>query len=242
MWHHPRLIVTYSQLLELLKCEIAPSAATSASGVAWCELTYDGDLEKFMTILTKLLLQYPLEPATACTMAARSFGKELQCCLSAMNAMYKPNGMSIPEIKTQIRNFVIERESSPLFSGWKGNNNKTVPQKHVRLRNIQVEDSPTKSPHIKPNKPLALTNPKTKPFMRDDRPMREQNTQREINLSLHNVIIPQNMVKVRPHTMSAEAANILGFSVPRRKEENVLYVVRWLIQLVYICTKIWTKA
>ena len=69
-----------------------------------------------MATLTKLLLQYLLEPASAYTIVAYPFGKELQCWLSAMNAMHKPDRMSIPEIKTQIRNFVTKRESSPIFA------------------------------------------------------------------------------------------------------------------------------
>ena len=68
MRQQPRLIVTYNQLLELLKCKLALSAATAASYEAWCNLSYDGNLERFMTTLTKLLLQYPLEPDTTCVM------------------------------------------------------------------------------------------------------------------------------------------------------------------------------
>ena len=223
MQQQPRLIVTYDQLLELLKCKLAPSAATAASYEAWCNLSYDSDLERFMTTLTKLLLQYPLEPDTTCVMAARPFGPELRSRLSAMNAMYKPNGMSIPEIKEQIRNFVLERESSPNFAGWKGSFRHSQPRP-LCLRNVQINDSPPKAP------PPKAIKPRVPPTLHSDPPSPETRFPPTRNIPETTPTLPKStphpsMAMVPRPVMYAAVGNTRGYSALRRKEANVLFVV-----------------
>ena len=155
MRRQPRLLVTYDQLLEWLKYELTPSAGPGATQLAWHDLTYDGDIEKYIAELTKLFLQAPIEPAIAHKLAARPFGKELQCRISILDAMYPPDGMSIPLLKQQIRNFVIEKEASSHFPGWNAPP-KLVISRVPKVRAVQIENAPPKhSPrkHYKPYSP-----------------------------------------------------------------------------------------
>ena len=56
MQRQPRLLVTYDQLLEWLKYKLTPSAGLGATQLAWHELSYNGNIEKYMAELTKLFL------------------------------------------------------------------------------------------------------------------------------------------------------------------------------------------
>ena len=115
----PRLLVTYDQLLEWLKCELVPAAGVAASHLAWHDLTYEGDIEKYLQKLTSLLIQHPLDPKVAHTLAARPFSNELMYRILSLDQGHGVDGMSIPQLRTQIKNFVLEKEASSGFVGWK---------------------------------------------------------------------------------------------------------------------------
>ena len=138
----PFLLVTYYQLLEWIRKELVPTAEAGALQLAWYDLQYDGDVEKYLKQLTDLLLHYPVNPKVSLTLATKPFGDELVYRVQAMNDLYGGTGMSIPQLITQIKNFVLEKESSPGFAGWK-RQGRDLPIKRVKARVANVPQSKT---------------------------------------------------------------------------------------------------
>ena len=56
----PRLLITYDQLIEWIKCELVPKADPAASSLAWRKLKFTGSVSDYMTQLDKLTKHFPL--------------------------------------------------------------------------------------------------------------------------------------------------------------------------------------
>ena len=67
----PRLLVTYDQLIEWLRRELVPKARAGASHLMWHALKYAGDIEKYLQQLSDLMVQHPIDPVVAHSLAAK---------------------------------------------------------------------------------------------------------------------------------------------------------------------------
>ena len=163
----PFLLVTYYQLLEWIRKELVPTAEAGASQLAWYDLQYNGDVEKYLKQLTDLLLHHPVNPKVSLTLATKPFGDELVYRVQAINDLYGGTGMSIPQLITQIKNFVLEKESSPGFAGWR-RQGRDSPIKRVKARMANVPQPKTTTYPLKTN--IQYSSPPLRPPRRDQTP------------------------------------------------------------------------
>ena len=130
-------------------------------------MQYDGDVEKYLKQLTDLLLYHPVNPKVSLTLAIKPFGDELVYRMQDMNDLYGGTGMSTPQLITQIKNFVLEKESSPEFTGWR-RQGRDSPIKRVKTRVANVPQPKTTAYPPKTNN--QYSPPPPRPPRRDQTP------------------------------------------------------------------------
>ena len=102
---HPHRVVTFDQLVECASRELVPQSRTSRAHLAWHELEFKGDIDRYLTELDFMMLQYPIEPLLAHALACRPFGKELVGRVSGLDDEAGGAGIPLAQLKHQIRCF-----------------------------------------------------------------------------------------------------------------------------------------
>ena len=102
----PKLLVTFDQLLEWIKRELVPYSSTSDAINSWSELSYTGDVNKYIGDLERLINHFPLKRDTILIMATKPLGKDIQNRVQLMNLQYGPTGITIAQLKQAIKSFL----------------------------------------------------------------------------------------------------------------------------------------
>ena len=102
----PNLIISFDQLVEWIKCELVPHSSTSDAVNAWSDLSFHGDVNKYITDLERLINHYPLKKESIIIMATKPLGKDIQKHIQIMNLQYGPSGLTVAQLKQAIRNFL----------------------------------------------------------------------------------------------------------------------------------------
>ena len=99
----PKLLITFNQLLEWIKRELVPHSSTSNAVNAWAELSYTGDVNKYINDLERLINHFPLRRESIIIMATKPLGKDIQNRVQLMDLQYGPAGITIAQLKQVIK-------------------------------------------------------------------------------------------------------------------------------------------
>ena len=113
----PDAVLSFPQLLELMKIELIPGALTSASHLMWSDLTYRGNLEEYLQEVERMFHLHPIDPPTAHIFACKPLGRSLVNKVAAMDYEKGDTGIPLPQLLFQIRCFVEQRAGE-----WKSRN------------------------------------------------------------------------------------------------------------------------
>ena len=102
----PKLLVTFDQLLEWIKRELVPHSSTTDAVNAWSDLSYTGDVKKYIADLERLINHFPLRRESIIIMATKPLGKEIQKRIQLMNLQHGPTGITIAQLKQAIIGFL----------------------------------------------------------------------------------------------------------------------------------------
>ena len=112
----PKLLITFDQLLEWIKRELVPHSSTTDAVNAWSDLSYTGDVKKYISDLERLINHFPLRRESIIIMATKPLGKEIQKRVQLMNLQHGPTGITIAQLKQAIIGFLsVNQYSRPTF-------------------------------------------------------------------------------------------------------------------------------
>ena len=147
----PKLLVTFDQLVEWIKRELVPQSATTDAVNAWSDLTYSGDVKKYIEELERLINHFPLRKESIIVMATKPLGKDIQNRIRLMDLQHGPTGLTLAQLKQAIRGFLSisqtsryqnrerQQERLPAFQPRPYRPN---PQYQIRKDNIPIQREP----------------------------------------------------------------------------------------------------
>ena len=124
----PRLLLSWSQLKELVKMEQLPDIDAGASFRKWNALTYDGDIEAYLKKVAELRLSHPLSPRDSYICGAQPLSASLAAKIQSLT---RRMDMTPPEWEEMLRVFVLRQEED---------GRPVVAKKHPKVRLAQVDE------------------------------------------------------------------------------------------------------
>ena len=107
----PNLLITFDQLLEWIKRELVPHSSTTDAVNAWSDLSYTGDIKKYINDLERLINHFPLRRESIIIMATKPLGKDIQNRIQMMDLQHGPTGINIAQLKNAIKGFLSTNQS-----------------------------------------------------------------------------------------------------------------------------------
>ena len=111
---YPRLIVSFSQLLEWVRTELVPEADPEEAHNAWQKLAYRGDVEDYLRQYDKLTLYFPLPHQSILSQATQPLGSAFKASAKRVDMQHGKSGMTLKELRLYIELYL--REMSPADS------------------------------------------------------------------------------------------------------------------------------
>ena len=102
---HPRLLVTYEQLLEWMRHELVPDSNPALAYMEWGTLRFKGNIQDYMRQVDRLMEYFPIQRDTMIACLANPISPEFAAELRNMDIRLE--GMSDPKLKEVIRNHLI---------------------------------------------------------------------------------------------------------------------------------------
>ena len=142
----PNLLLTFEQLIEMIKRELVPRSSTSDAVHAWSELSFKGDVNKYIKDLEQLINHFPLRRESIIIMATKPLGEDIQRRIHLMDMQYGPAGLSISQLKQAITDFLSLHQSSRSYYSRERDRSVTIaprplrpynqPQQFIRRENL----------------------------------------------------------------------------------------------------------
>ena len=103
----PKLLLSWSQLKELVKMEQLPDIDAGAAFRKWNALTYDGDIEAYIKKVAELRLSHPISPRDSYICGAQPLSSSLAAKIQSLT---RRSDMTPPEWEEMLRVYVLKRE------------------------------------------------------------------------------------------------------------------------------------
>ena len=107
---YPGLTPNFAQLAECISQELVPSATHDEAQMAWHELEFGGDVEKYLHLIDEMFIQFPISPRLAHSLACRPISKELVARITGLDRAKGGAGISIADLKQQIHCYLASPE------------------------------------------------------------------------------------------------------------------------------------
>ena len=114
----PRIVLSWKQLMELIRTEMVPEVAFGTLNDQWANLRYHGNLDLYFEKVRRLTACCPISPAEVQTRASRPFGQMMVEKVHSALAVRGINSLPPTDWERLVRTHVYEVENSLGFQGW----------------------------------------------------------------------------------------------------------------------------
>ena len=137
MEQFPYRILSYAQLLEMMKTELVEKADPTTALQAWLQLEYRGKPEAYLRQMDNLMMRFPIAPDSLLEMATTPLGHHFAAQMREADHRVPGIRLTYPHLRKNIANY-LQTLAPPTSSALP---RPKIREGQPRLQSVQVESS-----------------------------------------------------------------------------------------------------